>query len=198
MYSLFIGLTLGGVPLVWRRARPASREVVGGALVGFLLMAWMAFSRVGGDGDGGFLLLVVAGAAGASAMILPGVSGAYLLLVLGQYETILGAVDECKRGLFAEAAGVIVPVAIGVAVGVAGVSNLVRWALARHEKATLGVLLGLLFGSVLGIWPFQETVARGEARVYYAPDVLSIAAAVGLVAAGLGITLLIDRLGGEK
>jgi len=201
MYSLFIGLTLGGVPLVWRRARPASRAVFAGALVGFLLMAWMAFSQVGGDGDGGFFLLVVAGAAGASAMILPGVSGAYLLLVPGQYEGILGAFDQLKQGLsgdralIASAMTVVIPVGIGVAVGVVGISNLVRWTLRRFEKATLGVLLGLLFGSVVGIWPFQQAVEHGQPRVFYAPDALQIAISLALVAAGLAITLAIDLLG---
>ncbi|MHC4135557.1 MAG: DUF368 domain-containing protein [Planctomycetota bacterium] len=198
MYSVFIGLTLGGVPLVWRRARPATPTVWLGALAGFCAMALMAFLRTtGGGADGGWVLLVVAGIAGASAMILPGVSGAYLLLVLGQYETILGAVDQCKHGKFGAASPVMLPVAIGVVVGIAGVSNLMRWALKHKEKATLGVLLGLLLGSVLGIWPFQEAVEAGEPRVFFAPTAGQVAAALGLVALGFCATVLIGRLDRE-
>ncbi|MHC4817850.1 MAG: DUF368 domain-containing protein [Planctomycetota bacterium] len=197
MYSLFIGLTLGGVPLVWRRARPATPTVWLGALAGFLAMALMAFARTTGGDDGAWLLLVVAGIAGASAMILPGVSGAYLLLVLGQYETILGAVDQCKHGEFGDALPVMLPVAIGVVVGIAGVSNLMRWALKHREKATLGVLLGLLLGSVLGIWPFQEAVEAGASRVFFAPTAGQVAAALGLVALGFGLTVLIGLLDRE-
>ena len=157
----------------------------------------MAFARTTGGADGGWVLLVVAGIAGASAMILPGVSGAYLLLVLGKYEVILGAVDQCKHGKFGDALPVMVPVAVGVVVGIAGVSNLMRWALKHREKATLGALLGLLLGSVLGIWPFQEAVEAGQPRVFFAPTLGQVAAALGLVALGFGATVLIGRLDRE-
>ncbi len=201
MYSLFIGLTLGGVPLVWRMARPATPAVLAGGLAGFAVMAAMAFTRTAHGGEGSPLMLVVAGIAGASAMILPGVSGAYLLLVLGQYEVILGGIDQLKRGLsgdrdlILQALHVVIPVGIGVAGGVVGISNLVRWTLRRFEKATLGVLLGLLVGSVLGIWPFQRAMEQGEPRVFYAPSLLQVCVALLLVTLGLGITLAIDRLG---
>ncbi len=207
MYSLFIGLTFGGVPLVWREARPATPAVFTGALIGFAAMAIMAFTQGSGHREGGYLILTFAGIAGASAMILPGVSGAYLLLVLGQYERILGAIDQFQEGLgddhhlILEALHVIVPVGLGVAVGIAGISNLVRWTLERYKKATLGVLLGLLFGAVLGIWPFQMEVETGEALEYFTPGWLQVLAALGLVAAGFGITVIVDRLGraaGEK
>jgi len=201
MYSLFIGLTLGGVPIVWRMARPATPAVFTGAAVGFAAMALMAFARTSSAGEGSTAMLVIAGIAGASAMILPGVSGAYLLLVLGQYEVILGAVDQLKQGLSGDRAlivaamSVVIPVGIGVAVGVVGISNLVRWTLRRFEKATLGVLLGLLFGSVVGIWPFQQAVEHGQARVFYAPILTQIGISLALVAAGLAITMAIDLLG---
>lgn len=170
MYSLFIGLTLGGVPLVWRLARPPSSSLFVGAAVGLAAMGAMAFSPAGGGGgeQGGWLPLFAAGVAGAAAMILPGVSGGYLLLLLGQYLPILGAVDAAKRGLLgeggpdpallAQAGGVLAPVAAGVAAGAVGVSNGLRWALERFPRPTLGLLLGLLLGAVAGLWPFQAPV----------------------------------------
>ncbi|UCE85402.1 MAG: DUF368 domain-containing protein [Deltaproteobacteria bacterium] len=169
MYSLFIGLTLGGVPIVWRLARPASPAVILGAIAGFAVMLAMPF-RAGerGSSDGhAYGLLFLSGLAGAAAMILPGISGGYLLLLLGQYLPILGAIDDVKRGLLADptelglvlgSLHVLVPVGIGVVAGVVGVSNLLRWLLRRFEKPTLGVLLGLLLGAVPGLWPFQEGV----------------------------------------
>ena len=100
-------------------------------------------------------------------MILPGISGGYLLLILGQYLTILGAIDQAKVALgsgpdwllLTEAMHVFVPVGIGVIAGIVLISNLVKLLLARYEKATLGILLGLLLGAVLGLWPFQQGVA---------------------------------------
>ncbi len=170
MYSFFIGLTLGGLPLVWRLARPATPGVWAGAVAAFGLMGVMALSTGGASGtDSASLpLLVLSGLAGASAMILPGISGGYLLLLLGQYEPILGAIDDLKEGLIG-AAGfdlarilvsmeIVVPVGIGVVLGVVGVSNGLRWLLAHYAKPTLGSLLGLLLGAVIGLYPFQEPV----------------------------------------
>ena len=232
MYSLFIGLTLGGVPLVWRLARPATPGLVVGALVAFLLMAIMAFGgELDSDGSARNLpVLFLSGLAGASAMILPGVSGGYLLLLLGQYENILGAVDQVKRGLLAsggpdvalllDAAWVVAPVGLGVVAGVVGVSNGLRWLLRSYEKPTLGALLGLLFGAVVGLWPFYQPVApqagdvvNGEVltatsvaevdledwRVErFDPSGTQVAGAIGLVLFGLGATLAVDRIGGSS
>jgi putative membrane protein len=195
MYSLFIGLTLGGVPIVWRRARPASAAVWLGAAAGFALMAVVAFNRGEGQPAGGFAVLFVAGVAGAGAMVLPGISGAYMLLVLGQYERILGAIRSAKEWNLGAAWPVLLPVGLGVAAGILAVSNLIRWALRRHEKPTLGVLLGLLLGSVLGIWPFQEPVHGVDPRSYFTPTPTQIGLACALVVAGFLTTLAIDRLG---
>jgi putative membrane protein len=235
MYSLFIGLTLGGVPLVWRMARPPNRALVIGAAVAFGLMVAMAVTGGGVSEHGGrnYLLTFLAGLAAASAMILPGVSGGYLLLLLGQYESILGTVDQLKAGLLGNGAGaapdlplildamhVVIPLGLGVVAGVVGVSNLLRWLLHRYEKATLGALLGLLFGAVVGLWPFQQAYAPQVGDVikgrvvtaanasdfepddwpvrFFDPTPTEGAAAVGLVGLGLAATLLIGRLGRDE
>lgn len=232
MYSLFIGLTLGGVPLVWRLARPASSALYLGAGFGFGVMLVM---KLAGSGDAAAAgpntaLLFLSGLAGASAMILPGVSGGYLLLLLGQYETILGAIDQMKQGLLGEVAAgfqfaleamsVVLPVGVGVLAGVVGVSNLLKWLLARFEKATLGALLGLLLGAVVGLWPFQEArepragdVVQGRILTAeqlaaldmddwpvatFEPTEGEVLIAMALILAGLGTTLLISRLGGDS
>ncbi len=188
MFSVFVGLTLGGVPLVWRMAKPGGQSFGVGTAFGFLAMAVMAKTSAGGAGGSGPVILAVSGMAAASAMVLPGISGAYLLLVLGQYERILGAIDTVKQGRWRDAMPVIVPVGIGIAIGVALISNLVRWTLKHHEPATLGVLMGLLLGSVIGVFPFREVT----------PGVGQVLGALGLAAAGFFVTRLIDRIGAES
>ena len=171
MYSIFIGLTLGGVPVLWRLVgRPTPAVWIGGA-AGFAGMGVLALAQAagagGGLGQGGLGLMFLAGVAGASAMILPGVSGGYLLLLLGAYVPLLAGIENFVGALGAREVAaaveiglrVLVPVGLGVVVGIAGISNLLRWLLHRHEKATYGVLLGLLLGAVLGLWPFQQGVA---------------------------------------
>ncbi len=187
MYSLFIGLTLGGVPVVWRLIRNGSdgehrrRAVTGGVWVaascGFAGMAVLASAQsLGAAGEGsndGFAFMLLAGIAGAAAMILPGVSGGYLLLVLGVYVPILAGIDTFKDALSTRdtdalldvGLAVILPVGLGVLIGVVGVSNLLRWLLRRYELATLGVLLGLLLGAVVGLWPFQKGITPQEGQL---------------------------------
>jgi putative membrane protein len=172
MYSLFIGLTLGGVPVVGRLIRAAggmNRAAWFGVVAGFAGMAALAYVQMrgaGGDTNEGFAFMLLAGVAGASAMILPGVSGGYLLLVLGVYVPILAAISDFKdaaragdaAALLSIGGTVILPVGVGVIVGVVGVSNALKWLLAKFERPTLGVLLGLLLGAVVGLYPFVEGV----------------------------------------
>jgi len=233
MYSLFVGLTLGGLPLVWRMARPANTTVFVGAAVAFAVMLVMAFSGASTSGadDRNYVLLFAAGVAASSAMILPGVSGGYLLLLLGQYEAILGTIEQLKTGLLGgaghsgpdlplllDALHVVIPLGIGIVTGVVAVSNLLRWLLEHFQKATLGALLGLLLGAVVGLWPFQEGEPPQvgdplKGRIVTAQDITEIdpedwqvrvfrpsagqaLGGVGLIGIGLGATLLIGRLGG--
>ncbi len=202
MYSLFIGLTVGGAPIVWRMIFSPDRSVWIGAVCGFIGMAVLAWFQqqgigTGTSGEGAWIMLLIAGIAGASAMILPGISGGYLLLVLGQYVPILSAVDLFKQGLSSfdvpllldVGVRVIIPVGIGIVAGVVIVSNLLKYLLKRHRNGTLGVLLGLLIGAVVGLWPFQEETG------FFAPSAGQIVAAIGLVAAGLGVTFAVSKIG---
>ena len=186
MYSLFIGLAAGGIPILWRLVKPLDRTVVLSAAVAVGVMGLLAaldperVSRGGAPGPAAYALLIAAGASGGAAMILPGVSGAYLLLVLGQYRPIVDAVaqsvDIARAGAW-DAAGpilhVLLPVAVGIVAGIAGVSNLVRALLATRRRATLGFLLGLLLGAVIGLWPFVEPVRPRVGDVVRGQEVLS-------------------------
>ncbi len=204
MYSLFIGLTLGGVPLLWKMVKPADVTVVVAAIVGVVAMvALVVVHGMGGASEesgpatgGATAMLLLAGVAGGAAMILPGLSGSYLLLVLGQYVVILGAIaaaaDAASAGDWAAVAvtlEVLVPVGIGVIVGIVGVSNVVKLCLDRFPRATLGFLLGLLLGAVVGLWPFQNAVVT--------PTPLRLAGALGLVVLGFAASVAVSRLGGE-
>jgi putative membrane protein len=178
------------------------RAVWIGAVCGFIGMAVLAWFQqqgigTGSSGEGAWIMLLIAGIAGASAMILPGISGGYLLLVLGQYVPILSAVDLFKQGLSSfdvlllldVGVRVILPVGIGIVAGVVVVSNLLKYLLKRHRNGTLGVLLGLLIGAVVGLWPFQEETG------FFAPSAGQIVGAIGLVAAGLGVTFAVSKIG---
>lgn len=231
MYSLFIGLTLGGLPALKRLAGTMTPGAWAGVIGGLLLMISIAIAErsgaTGGGGNDGFLMLTIGGAAGASAMILPGVSGAYLLLLLGLYVPILESIERLKNAMLTSSPDLgaamaewrtIVPVAIGVGLGVAVISNLIRMLLERFEKPTLGALMGLLVGAVVGLWPFAEplppepgqvfkgevmtpeTIAALEAqdlpvRWTAPPSALHAGGALAMVGVGFAATMLVSRLG---
>lgn len=230
MYSLFIGLTLGGVPVLWKLVGKPDVRVWVGAACGLALMVVVAYFQMKGAGDGEareipWAMYLLGGILGASAMVLPGISGGYLLLLLGQYVSILGGIDAFKgallsgdiQGAMTPAISILLPVGLGVLAGIAGVSNLLKFLFARFEKATLGVLLGFLVGAVVGLWPFQEGVRPAvgfvfkgrklvtEAEIdaikanwptdFFTPSVGHVAGAIALVAAGFALTILVDWVG---
>ncbi|MBK5939500.1 hypothetical protein CCR96_09605 [Halochromatium roseum] len=234
MFSLFIGLTLGGAPLLLRMTRPFNRAAYAGVAAGALAMLALALlqgtAADAGGAQSNWLMLGIAGMAGASAMILPGVSGAYLLLLLGQYEPIIHAIKDAVSaatqldlaGVLAQL-GVIVPVGIGVVLGVVVVANLLRFLLHRYEKATIGVLLGLLLAAPAGLYPFREGVppqlgdvfegqlvteqniaelaapknAKDWSQRSFRPSPSQLGGSLGLILAGFLVTLGIARLGGD-
>ncbi|MBG81357.1 MAG: hypothetical protein CMJ39_11710 [Phycisphaerae bacterium] len=173
MFSLFIGLTLGGVPLLWSMIRPISTSAILGCIAGIAAMALLTLVDLGqsDSGESSFIMLLIAGAAGGATMVLPGVSGSYLLLVLGQYLVILSAISGLKdaiggEGSMEEPFKILLPVGIGAVIGIVVVSNVMQWFLQHVRITTLGVLMGFLLGAVLGLWPFhapvQETLLATE------------------------------------
>ena len=166
-YSLFIGMTLGGVPLIWRLCQPLRPPVFLAAAVMLLLMARLAFGSDMTQLQASTPVIelarpermAIAGALAASSMILPGVSGSYLLLILGLYDLVVGSLSS--SALREDPAGsmtVLAPVALGAALGIGLLSTALRSLLARWSAASHGALLGLLLGAVLGLYPFQEAV----------------------------------------
>ncbi|MEX1024752.1 MAG: DUF368 domain-containing protein [Planctomycetota bacterium] len=158
-YSLFVGMTLGGVPALLKQLRGGGAGGVVGTLVGFAAMVGLAFFLAGTPLPQTSIVFLLAGAAAAASMILPGISGSYLLLVFGLYDVVIGSVRP--RELLAaplEAAGILAPVGVGAVLGIAVLSNVLKTVLVRFPATSHGVLLGLLLGSVAGLWPFQEAV----------------------------------------
>jgi len=203
MFSLFIGMTLGGAPTLYRMIGRITPPAVGGILLGFALMVLIAMTKqaepstptaaVNGSEQvsNQYGLDVLAGVLGISAMVLPGISGAYMLLVIGRYEAILTAIAVAKsyvlsggkEGSPGDFLGILVPVAIGAILGLVVLSNFLKWLLHRYPAFTIGALLGILLGSVVGIWPFNVT-----------SDVGDWAFGALLAAAGFAATMMLARI----
>ena len=104
--------------------------------------------------------IFLSGAIAICAMILPGISGSFILLILGKYEYIMGAISGLVSGQdFVQNLLIIGVFLIGAVVGILGFSKFLHWLLARWNKETLIVLAGFIIGSLVKVWPWSNTEA---------------------------------------
>jgi uncharacterized membrane protein len=108
--------------------------------------------------------LFFCGAIAICAMILPGLSGAFLLLLLGQYDYILDSLSHLISGDMG-AAPIILVFLAGIAVGILAFSRFLHWLLVRAHDATMIALVGLMIGSLRRLWPFQEQVGFAQENI---------------------------------
>lgn len=96
--------------------------------------------------------IVIAGAIAICAMILPGISGSFILLLIGMYAPVLGAVKALQFDVMAL-------FAVGCVVGLLSFSHLLSWLLKRYRDAALVFLTGLMIGTLPKLWPWKETIS---------------------------------------
>jgi len=151
MAGLFLGLVLASIVIAWRipgswtPGRMGLTAVV--AMVLFMALGW----QTGPVTNPSAPALFASGAVAICAMILPGISGAFLLLMLGMYGHVLGAVDD---RLF----GDLALFGLGAIAGLAMFSTLLGRLLERHHDLVLAALIGLMVGSLRVLWPWPNGV----------------------------------------
>ena len=109
--------------------------------------------------------IFLSGAIAICAMILPGISGSFILLILGKYQYILGAVSDLVAGQNVVGNLLIIGAfAIGAVVGILSFSKFLHWLLSRWHKQALIILAGFIIGSLVKIWPWNnpEAIAQTE------------------------------------
>ena len=149
--GLFLGLVAASMVVAARMPAAWSSLRVGSAtLAAVVLFVVLGFSG-GPVADPSPMALFGAGAVAVCAWILPGISGAFLLLMLGMYPGVLDAVDD---GIF----GDLAMVAAGAVVGLALFSMILGRLLERHRDTVLAVLVGLMAGSLRVLWPWPNGV----------------------------------------
>lgn len=152
--GLFFGLIVASVAVPWRalsRRGPREAALIGAAaVVAFVLAGLPALAPAT---DPGYVRVFASASVAICAMILPGVSGSFLLLVLGMYTVTLDA-------LHARDLAYVAVFGAGCAVGLGLFSRVLTWLLAHRHDATMAVLVGLMLGSLRALWPWQ-TEARG-------------------------------------
>lgn len=127
--------------------------------------------------------IFVCGGISICTMILPGVSGSFVLLLLGKYEYIMNAISTLNWP-------VLMVFALGCGIGLAAFSKLLHWLLGRYEQGTMLVLVGFVIGSLVKVWPWSEeslaaaeAASGGEVGNMIIPGIIWIAAGIAAVAA---------------
>lgn len=154
MSAAFFGLVIGSIVVTAQRFKPdpvRMATLLGVAIVAFFVLGL----RSGTVDDPALPFVFIAGAIAICAMILPGISGSFLLLMMGLYETVLGAVSD-RNLVFIAVFG------LGAVLGLAGFSTVLHWALHHYHQLMLAGLTGLMLGSLRVLWPWREVPAGKE------------------------------------
>lgn len=113
----------------------------------------------------GLWFIFLSGAIAICAMILPGISGSFILLILGKYQYMMGCISDLVSGTdVARNLMVLGVFAVGALVGIIGFSKLLHWLLARWNKEVLIVMAGFIIGSLVKIWPWGNPEAMLQAE----------------------------------
>jgi putative membrane protein len=203
LWSFFTGLILVSAFLILKEIKRWHLGVVLAILIG-TFVAWWVTNLPPTTTPDALWFTFLSGSIAICAMILPGISGSFILLILGQYEGILQAVTERNfLKLFVFAAGCIV--------GILSFSRLVSWLLRKYYSITIGLLSGFMLGSVNELWPWKivtawRTSSSGEQKPFLTDNLLpadylaqvgeqpQILAAVLAFAFGIVLVLFIEWL----
>jgi putative membrane protein len=197
IWSFFLGLILASVVTVSRRIRtwqPLTWVTLMSGLIGIYLLVGLA----PGTTPNVPWFLFLSGAVAICAMILPGISGSFILVLMGKYQYILEAVNQ--RDFL-----ILFIVAAGACVGIAAFSRLLAWLLHRYHDLMVAFLTGLMLGSLRKVWPWKETLesimdSHGNVVPIVQDNILpgqlngEVFAGFGLMVSGFLVVLILDRL----
>jgi len=150
IWSFFLGLILASVVTVSRRIKQW-QPLTWACLFGGLIGLYFLIGLVPGTTPNDLWFLFLSGAVAICAMIPPGLSGSFILVLMGKYQYVLEAVNE--RDLLA-----LFVVAAGACVGIAAFSRLLGWLIDNYHDLMVAFLTGLMLGSLRKIWPWKETL----------------------------------------
>lgn len=195
LFAFFFGLVIASILAVGTQVKWSLRTIA--ALVVGTVVAFVIVNLAPVSADSTPLNLFIAGMIAICAMILPGISGSFILLIMGHYDNVLNAVsnrDFVTVGI----------VALGCAVGIVIFSRILSWMLKRYYQVTVATLVGFMIGSLWKVWPWKECVAsdvdrHGDFRCLQEANLLpqdgtQIAIGVGLLLVGFLLVSFLDHL----
>lgn len=202
LWSFFFGLIAISALVVSRDIHRWNITVVLGLLVGGLA-AYLITQSVPAETPNSLPLIFLSGAVAICAMILPGISGSFILLILGKYTFILTAIKEFQLGT-------LLVFSLGCLLGLTTFSRLISWLFKKYRNLTIAVLAGFMIGSLNKVWPWKKTVEtyldrHGEIKPLVQENILPTTfqsmgqepyfwQALLFCALGIGLVVLLEKL----
>ncbi len=189
VWSFFFGLIAASVITVSARVERWRVHII----AAFAFGAVFAFFLVGltpAQTPESTLFLMLSGALAVCALILPGISGAFILVLLGKYTYVLGALSSLNIP-------VILAVGFGAVIGLVSFSQVLGWLFRRYPDLTIALLCGFMLGSLRKVWPFKDgtalELAEGLGVNTLPPMGVEFVLALLLAALGFGLVYLLDQ-----
>jgi len=202
--SFFLGLILVSIYFVGKRVENWNATSVGALVIGTVIAAGIALLTPAQENTS-FFYVFICGIVAICSMILPGLSGSFILVIMGNYKLVMESVSSLNIEI-------LIPLAVGCAFGLVVFARIISWIFKSYRDGTIAMMTGFILGSLITIWPWKEiipltldgeivTKSDGEIVVggyeWLIPDFAQTETmvAVGLVVLG-GITIwAIEKLG---
>ena len=203
LWSFFFGLIIASIYLVGKKITKWNLSKIIGLLIGTSVAFYITLLPPMENPDA-LWYIFISGAIAICAMILPGISGSFILLLLGSYELVLTSLKDLKLTIIAVFGA-------GCIVGLLSFSKLLSWMFKKYHDLTIAILTGFLIGSLNKIWPWKVTISNrtnshGKVVPFMQDNVLptdfigdpQIGLAIVMVIVGLGLILLLERFSSKS
>lgn len=199
LWSFFFGMILVSIYYVGITIEKINIKTIIAFIIGTAIAVYIAFGTPAKE-NSNLIYLLICGAVATCSMILPGLSGSFVLVLMGNYQLIMiDAVNDLNLKI-------LIPVAIGGVVGLLAFSHLLSWIFKNYRDITISVLTGFILGSMPIIYPWKNEIITyfgSEEKVtgysYYFPEMnIEFAIALVILLIGAGIIILTEKMAKNK
>ncbi|MBX2837162.1 MAG: DUF368 domain-containing protein [Gammaproteobacteria bacterium] len=150
--AFFFGLILLSIFYVGKRVGHWTPSVIIALCLGTATAVSLALLAPASE-NSSFVYVFICGIAAISSMILPGLSGSFVLIIMGNYSLVLGAINSASLDI-------LVPLALGCGFGLIAFSHVLSWVFKHYKDHTLALMTGFVLGSLVVIWPWKNTLTN--------------------------------------
>lgn len=209
VWSFFFGLIVASVYFVGKQVKAWSPGTVFALLVGAAIAVGVALLKPASENDNVFYLFLC-GIIAMASMIIPGISGSFVLLLLGNYQLVMIESVSKLKSLEPEAFSILIPVGVGAVVGMIVLSHFLAWIFRRFHNHAVALLTGFVAGSLLVIWPWKNPVvasfeAAGVVKEkvvgydWFLPGAeVTTFIALGIMVLGVALVWVMEKYGAVK